>query len=108
VVQTKTGMPALVIHSKEGITQWDCLAMSLYGVVLIPFTSRMRETTPNALQPWYCNDAGAVGKALPNACCLDILVKFGLQYGYFSEPGKFYYIYTMMKTLSAKPLRALP
>ena len=30
--------------------------------------------------------------ALPNARCLDFLVKFGPQYGYFPKPGKSYYI----------------
>ena len=61
--------------------------MSLYGVGLMPLASRMRETIPKALQPWYCDDAGAAGKALPNARCLDFLVKFGPQYGYFPKPG---------------------
>ena len=92
LVRTEPGHPPLVIHSQEGITQGDCLAMSLYGVALMPLASRMRETIPEALQPWYCNDAGAAGKALPNARCLDFLVKFGPQYGYFPEPGKSYYI----------------
>ncbi len=58
----------------------------------MPLASKMREAIPEALQPWYCDDAGAAGKTLPNACCLDFLVKFGLQYGYFPEPGKSYYI----------------
>jgi hypothetical protein len=52
----------------------------------------MRETIPEALQPWYCNNAGAAGKAMPNARCLDFLVKFGPQYRYFPEPCKSYYI----------------
>jgi len=68
-VQTEPGHPPLVIHLQEGITQGDCLAMSLYGVALMPLASRMRETIPEALQPWYCGDAGAAGKALPNAHC---------------------------------------
>ncbi len=72
--------------------QGDCFAMSLYGVVLMPLASKMREAISEALQPWYCDDTGAAGKALPNACCLDFLVKFGPQYGYFPEPGKSYYI----------------
>jgi hypothetical protein len=81
-----------VIHSKEGITQGDCLAMSLYGVALMPLTLKMREAVPEALQPWYCDDAGAAGRALPNAQCLDFLVKFGPAYGYFPKPGKSHYI----------------
>ncbi len=92
LVRTEPGTLPIVIHSQEGITQGDCLAMSLYGVALMPLASRMRETIPEALQPWYCDDAGAAGKALPNARCLDFLVKFGPQYGYFPEPGKSYYI----------------
>ena len=81
-----------MIHSKEGITQGNCLAMSLYGVALMPLASKMPEPIPKVLQPWYCDDAGAAGKALPNACCLDLLVKSGPQYGYFPKPCKLYYI----------------
>ncbi len=66
--------------------------MSLYGIALMPLASKMREEFPKALQPWYCDDAGAAGKALSNAQRLDFLVKFGPPYGYFSEPGKSYYI----------------
>ncbi len=61
------GNPPIVIQSWEGITQGACFAMSLYSVALMPLVSRMRETIPEALQLWYCNSAGAAGKALPNA-----------------------------------------
>jgi hypothetical protein len=30
---------------------------------------KMRKEFPEALQPWYCNNAGMAGKALPNAQC---------------------------------------
>ena len=63
LVRLEPGEPALVIHSKEGITQGDCLLMSLYGVALMPLASKMREAIPEALQPWYCDDAGAASKA---------------------------------------------
>ncbi|KAL3810422.1 hypothetical protein ACHAXA_005630 [Cyclostephanos tholiformis] len=92
LVRSEPGEPAIVIHSKEGITQGDCLAMSLYGVALMPLALKMHEAVPEALQPWYCDDAGAAGRALPNAQCLDFLVKFGPAYGYFPEPGKSHYI----------------
>jgi hypothetical protein len=61
--------------------------MSVYGVALMPLASRMRETVPDALQPWYCDNAGSAGTALPNAHFLYFLVKFGPQYGYFPALG---------------------
>ena len=65
-----------MIHSKEGITQGDCFAMSLYlyGVALLPLATRMQEVIPHALQPWYADDAGAAGEACWNAACLNYLV----------------------------------
>ena len=59
----------------------------------MPLASKMHDAIPEALQPWYCNDAGAAGKAVPNARCLDFFVKFGPTCGYFPEPSKLYYIY---------------
>jgi len=44
LVQTEPGHPPLIIHSQEGITQGNCLTMSLYGVALMPLVSRMHET----------------------------------------------------------------
>ena len=72
--------------------QGDCLARSLYGVALMPLASKMCNAIPEALQPWYCDDAGVAGKAVPNAQCLDFLLKFGPTYGYFPELSKSYYI----------------
>ena len=92
LVRSKPGEPALVIHSKEGIMQGDCFVMSLYGVALMPLTSKMREAIPEALQPWYCGNAGVAGKAMPNAWCLDFLKKFGPPYCNFPKPGKSYYV----------------
>ncbi len=80
-----------MIHSKEGIAQGDCFAMSIYGVVLMPLVFKMCEAIPKALQPWFCNDAGVTGKAMPNAPCLDFFVKFGPPYNYFPKPRKLYY-----------------
>ncbi len=81
-----------MIHSKEGITQGDCFAMSLYGVALLPLATKMREQFPTALQPWFADDLGAAGEARVNAGCLDFLVKFGPKYGYYANPSKSHYI----------------
>ncbi|KAL7525951.1 hypothetical protein ACHAXR_001236, partial [Thalassiosira sp. AJA248-18] len=92
IVRTKPGDPAIVIHSKEGITQGDCRAMSIYGVGLMPLASRMREAIPDALQPWFADDAAGAGKAADNARCLNFLMTHGPKYGYFPEPDKCWYI----------------
>jgi hypothetical protein len=92
LVHDEPGKEALVIHSKEGITQGDCFAMSLYGVALLPLATRMREVVPHALQPWYADDAGAAGEARWNAACLNYLVRHGPRYGYFFEPDKSYHV----------------
>ncbi|KAL7526609.1 hypothetical protein ACHAXR_004222, partial [Thalassiosira sp. AJA248-18] len=42
IVRDHLGSPAIVIHSKEGVTQGDCSrAMSIYGVGLMPLAARM-------------------------------------------------------------------
>jgi hypothetical protein len=88
-VRSEPGELALLIHLKEAITQGDCrLVMSLYNVTLMPLASKMSEAIPKALQPWYCNDADAAGKAKPNAQCLDFLMKFGPAYSNFPKPCK--------------------
>ena len=63
LVRDDPGKEALVIHSKEGITQGDCFAISFYGVTLLPLATRMLEVIPHALQPWCPDDAGAAGDA---------------------------------------------
>ncbi|KAL7525020.1 hypothetical protein ACHAXR_000825 [Thalassiosira sp. AJA248-18] len=62
--------------------------MSIYGVGPIPLAARMRETIPEAPQPWFADDAAGAGKAIHNAQCLDFLMTHGPKYGYFPEPDK--------------------
>ncbi len=81
-----------MIHSKEGITQVDCLAMNLYGVVLLPLAERMWTDIPSSLQPWYAGNTGAAGDAASNVECLRYLIQHGPRYGYFVEPAKSTYI----------------
>jgi hypothetical protein len=92
IVRDSPGHPAMVITSREGITQGDCFAMSLYGVALLPLATKMREQFPAALQPWFADDSGAAGEARVNAGCLDFLRVYGPRYGYFVDPSKSHYI----------------
>ena len=92
IVRDKPGNPPIVIHSKEGITQGDCRAMSVYGVALMPLAEKMAEEVPGALQPWYADDSAACGTALDNAKCLEFLIREGPKYGYHPVPAKSWYI----------------
>ncbi|KAL7524160.1 hypothetical protein ACHAXR_000461, partial [Thalassiosira sp. AJA248-18] len=92
IVRNKPGDPVIVIHSKEGITQGDCRAMSIYGVGPMPLASRMREGIPDALQPWFAYNAAGAGKAINNGHCLKFLMEHGPKYGYFPEPDKYWYV----------------
>ena len=94
IVWDKPGNPPIVIHSKEGITQGDCRAMSVYGVALMPLAEKMAEEVPGALQPWYADDSARVacGTALDNAKCLEFLIREGPKYGYHPVPAKSWYI----------------
>jgi hypothetical protein len=46
LVRTEPGESSIVIHSKGGIRQGNCFAMSLYGVALMPLVSKIREASP--------------------------------------------------------------
>ena len=49
------------LHSKEGVTQGDPLAMIAYGIRVLPLIRVLRSDHPQVYQPWYADDAGAGG-----------------------------------------------
>ena len=51
-----------ILHSKEGVTQGDPLAMVVYGVGMLPLTHSLRRQTEELMQLWYADDAAAGGK----------------------------------------------
>ena len=52
------------LHSKEGVTQGDPLAMIAYGIVVLPLIRDLRRAHPCVMQPWYADDAWEGGKGL--------------------------------------------
>ena len=52
----------IVLHSKEGVTQGDPLAMIVYGVGMLPLTRYLKMQIKELLQPWYADDVAAGGK----------------------------------------------
>jgi hypothetical protein len=51
-----------ILQSREGVTQGDPLAMVLYGLALVPLAEKLRAAVPEALQPWYADDAAVAGR----------------------------------------------
>ncbi len=91
-VRNRPGKPPIMILSREGIAQGSSLSMNLYGVTLLPLLKRMHEAVPDALAPAYADDTATAGKAVHNAACLSYLLCHGPRYGYFHDPGKFWYV----------------
>ena len=50
------------LHSEDGVTQWDTLAMMAYGIGIIPLIKNLKQEIPDVTQPYYADDAGALGK----------------------------------------------
>ena len=49
------------MHSKEGVTQGDPLAMIAYGIEVLSLIRVLRLDHTQVYQPWYADDAGAGG-----------------------------------------------
>ena len=76
------------LHSKEGVTQGDPLAMIAYGIGVLPLIRVLRRDHLQFTQPWYADDAGAGGKfEAVMAHFRDLQLK-GPARGYFPEPTK--------------------
>eukprot|EP00957_Ditylum_brightwellii_P028913 2184347-Ditylum_brightwellii.AAC.1 len=80
--------PPIIIHSKEGVTQGDPLAMIIYGITLVPLSNLVQETDRQVLPPFYTDGIALDGAARRNACLLKVLVAWGPDRGYYPEPEK--------------------
>ena len=49
---------ALFVHSKEGVTQGDPLAVVACGIAILPLIRILKAAVPDVHQPWHADDAG--------------------------------------------------
>ena len=49
------------LYSREGLTQGEPLAMVAYGIGTLPLTKNLISEFPDITQPWYAENAGALG-----------------------------------------------
>ena len=53
--------PASFLHSMEGMTQGDPLDMVILSIDILPLIINLKSEFPEVTQPWYADDAGALG-----------------------------------------------
>jgi len=71
--------------SREGTTQGDPLAMSMYSVGILPL---IHHVSGDVKQVWYADDATAAGELSNLREWWDNLVTFGPAFGYFVNASK--------------------
>ena len=74
-----------VIHSQEGTTQGDPMAMSMYAMATLPLIKRLPKSTT---QVWYTDDASVLGTITNLQEWWDELARLGPCHGYYPNPSK--------------------
>ncbi len=75
-----------VIHSREGTTQGDPLAMAMFAIAIRPLIDRL--AIAKALQVWFADDAAGGGTVLALRRWWDLLLKHGPSFGYNTNAQK--------------------
>lgn len=78
--------------------------MVLYGLALVPLAEKLRAAVPEALQPWYADDAAVAGRTGDIAKVMARLQEWGPARGYFPEPEKSVFIVRPEDEADAKAL----
>ena len=74
------------LHSCEGTTQGDPLAMAMYAIGILPLVHQLQ--SDNTKQTWFADDAAAGGRVHHLHHWWSKLCDVGPSYGYFANPGK--------------------
>ncbi len=96
------GKEALILMSREGVTQGDPLSMALYGIALLPLAEALRAHCPDVMQPWYADNAAMQGTAARVASTMVLLTRLGPMFGYLPEPEKSFVICPLADEEAAK------
>ncbi len=75
-----------LIHSKEGVTQGDPLAMTAYGIGILPLIKHLQLEFPELLHIWYADDASIMGKQSQILQFFECISFLGPDFGYFPAP----------------------
>ena len=76
---------AIIIHSREGMTQGYPIEMIAYGIGIIPLIKNLKQEIPDVTQPCYADDAGTLGTFTRLETYFDSMTRQGLGWGYHPE-----------------------
>ena len=76
------------LHSKEGVTQVDTLAIVTYDLGVLPLIRELWTAQPSVTQTWYADEAGTGGIFTDIRKRLNKLMVGGPPRGYLPEPTK--------------------
>ena len=79
---------SIFLHSGEGMTQGDPLAMITFGIGILPLIKNLRRDLPDINQPWYTDDSGALGIFARSETYFNFLTRQGPRRGYYPEQFK--------------------
>lgn len=75
------------MHSSEGTTQGDPLAMAMYAIVTLPLIHQLKEVS-SANQVWFADNAIAEGQLQQLKWWWEVLEKIGPDFGYYVNVSK--------------------
>ena len=76
------------MHSREGVTQGDPIAMIAYRIGILQFFINLKREIPDVTQTWYADDAGTLGMFTRIKTYFDSLTLQGPGQGYHPEQSK--------------------
>ncbi len=77
-----------VLHSQEGTTQGDPLAMPMYALASIPLIRNLSHSLDEVKQLWYADDTAAAGTITQLQDWWNHINEIGPKYGYFTNATK--------------------
>lgn len=84
--ETKLFVGGEVLFSKEGTTQGDPLAMTMFALATVPLIEKV--STKNTTQAWFADDSACGGKLRQLRTWWDSLLRFGPAFGYYPNAIK--------------------
>ena len=87
-VPTELFVDGDVLHSSEGTTQGDPLALPMYALATIPLIKKLHCHLADFSQGWYADDASAAGKIDRLRGWWSQLASQGPKFGYFPNATK--------------------